>query len=211
VPDNEFVQLQKEYTKLLDHLQSEEHAPLRRFFKARVKTLEAKLDNYSEGERGVMPVGDVNSEARGSGARYNDGKIRLDLVPAYHWANTFHDASLPELRLAAGFLRDVQHWDRKSPAPSFSYSIDDLTQAAKVFEYGSQKYAAWNWAKGMNWSIPIGCALRHMTAIALDEVHDEESGHPHWGHVMCNLIMLEHFMRRYPEGDDVAIPLCQTS
>jgi hypothetical protein len=63
----------------------------------------------------------------------------------------------------------------------------------------------------MDWSIPIGCALRHMTAIALDEVHDEESGHPHWGHVMCNLIMLEHFMLRYPEGDDVAIPLCRTS
>jgi hypothetical protein len=36
-------------------------------------------------------------------------------VPAYHWANTFHDAALPELKLAAGFLRDVQHWGQEEP------------------------------------------------------------------------------------------------
>jgi hypothetical protein len=159
-----------------------------------------------------MPVGDINSSAAGSGARYNDNKDRLDLVPAVLWSTVFEEAGCPDLERAADFLWQVQAWDRSSgSAPRFEYSMDDLTQAARVFEYGSRKYASWNWAKGMSWSIPIGCALRHMRAMALDEVDDPESGLPHWGHVVCNLIMLDWFMRYYREGDDVAIPLCQNS
>lgn len=159
-----------------------------------------------------MPVGDVNSSAPGSGARYNDGKVQLDLVPASFWELAFIDAALPELRHAANFIKQVQTYSRECDVPPrFDFSIDDLECAARVFEYGTKKYAAWNWAKGMKWSIPIGCAFRHMVAIALGEESDPESGELHWGHVMCNLIMLQHFMRYYPEGDDVAIPLCRTS
>lgn len=108
-----------------------------------------------------MAVGDVKSDARGSGARYNDSKTRLDLVP-----------------------------------------LSALKDCADVFEYGAQKYAAWNWAKGMDWSIPYACALRHLEAWYRGEDIDPESGKPHLGHVMCNLIMLSHYARCYPEGDD---------
>jgi hypothetical protein len=108
-----------------------------------------------------MSIGDVNSNARGSGARYNDGKVPLELIP-----------------------------------------LSSLEDCARVFGYGRRKYAAWNWAKGMQWSVPYGCLLRHMKAWFDGEDNDPESGYPHLGHAMCNLVMLSTFARTYREGDD---------
>ncbi len=110
-----------------------------------------------------MSVGDVNSAARGSGARYNTGKPPLSLVPLV--------------------------------------AVEDC---ARVFDYGRRKYASWNWAKGMDWSIPLDCLLRHLLAWQRGEDNDPESGLPHLGHAMCNLVMLSTFARTYPEGDDRA-------
>lgn len=154
-----------------------------------------------------MPVGDVNSNEKGSGARYNDGKPQLQLVPARFWRELAEEGS-PEHR-ALEFLAEVQEHPRPwgDFFPAFDYVTDDLKAAADVFEYGIGKYAAWNWAKGMPWSVPTGCALRHIVAVMLGEDADPESGLPHWGHAMCNLIMLEWFMVFYPEGDDMALPL----
>jgi len=56
--------------------------------------------------------------------------------------------------------------------------------------------------KGMKWSVPIACALRHELAIRLGEENDPESGLPHRGHIACNLIMLMYYVENYPEGDD---------
>jgi hypothetical protein len=108
-----------------------------------------------------MSIGDVNSTARGSGARYNDGKVALELIPGVA-----------------------------------------LEDCARVFDYGRKKYAAWNWAKGMQWMVPFGCLLRHLYAWARGEDNDPESGLPHLGHAMCNLVMLSTFARTYREGDD---------
>jgi hypothetical protein len=108
-----------------------------------------------------MSVGNVDSQDRGSGARFNDGKARLDLIP-----------------------------------------LSSLTDCANVFDYGRKKYAAWNWAKGMDWSVPYGCLLRHMAAWFNGEDNDPESGLPHLGHAMCNLVMLSTFARTFQEGDD---------
>lgn len=108
-----------------------------------------------------MSVGDVNSVERGSGARYNDGKVPYELIPGMA-----------------------------------------LEDCARVFDYGRRKYAAWNWAKGMAWMVPFGCLLRHLHAWARGEDNDPESGLPHLGHAMCNLVMLCTFARTYPEGDD---------
>lgn len=108
-----------------------------------------------------MSIGDVNSTARGSGARYNDGKVELDLIPG----------------LA-------------------------LEDCARVFAYGRRKYAAWNWAKGMQWMVVFGCLLRHLYAWARGEDNDPESGLPHLGHAMCNLVMLSTFAHTYPDGDN---------
>jgi len=77
-----------------------------------------------------------------------------------------------------------------------------LRSTADVFEYGAAKYSAWNWAKGMAWSVPYACAMRHLTAWYAGEELDEESGQTHLAHAMCNLLMLEHYRTHYPEGDD---------
>ena len=77
-----------------------------------------------------------------------------------------------------------------------------LEAEARVWEYGKRKYAAWNWAKGMNWSVPLACLYRHMAAWQRGEELDPESGLPHLAHAMCNLRMLTLYSETYPEGDD---------
>jgi hypothetical protein len=105
-------------------------------------------------------VGDVNSAAKGSGARYNAGKPDFSLIP-----------------------------------------LCTLEDEARVWEYGKRKYAAWNWAKGMDWDVVFACAMRHMAAWQRGEENDPESGLPHLAHAMCNLRMLTLFSRTYREGD----------
>lgn len=77
-----------------------------------------------------------------------------------------------------------------------------LEDCARVFDYGRAKYAEWNWAKGMDWSVPYACMLRHMAAWHRGEENDPESGLPHLGHAMCNLVMLSAYAKTYPEGDN---------
>ena len=77
-------------------------------------------------------------------------------------------------------------------------------ECARVFAWGSRKYAAWNWAKGQAWSIPLGSALRHIVlGVLRGEENDPESGETHRGHVACNLVMLLWFADHYAEGNDL--------
>jgi hypothetical protein len=78
----------------------------------------------------------------------------------------------------------------------------DWDNCGRVFDYGRTKYAEWNWAKGMPWSAVISSCEHHLRAMFLGEVTDPESGLPHSGHAMCNLIMLWTYCETYPEGDD---------
>lgn len=115
-------------------------------------------------DAGLMPldgIGDINSQEKGSGARYNAGKPDLSLIP-----------------------------------------MVTLEDEARVWEYGKKKYAAWNWTKGMDWSVPFACAMRHMAAWQRGEECDPESGLPHLAHAMCNLRMLTLYATTYPQGDD---------
>lgn len=106
--------------------------------------------------------GDINSDAKGSGARANKGKISLSLIP-------FH--------LLGGL--------------------------ARVFMGGKMKYAEWNWAKGMAWSSCMDCTLRHLIKWwFLGEECDPESGEHHLDHVLANILMLKHYTKVYPEGDN---------
>lgn len=116
---------------------------------------------YEDYEDDCMAVGDVTSNEPGSGARYNDGKVRYDLIPTHL-----------------------------------------LESTANVLEYGANKYAPWNWAKGMQYSVVLGCIKRHLAAIERGEDLDPETGERHAGHMMCNLLFLEHYMNAFPEMDD---------
>jgi hypothetical protein len=80
--------------------------------------------------------------------------------------------------------------------------LHTLEDEARVWEYGRAKYAAWNWAKGMPWSAPFACLMRHMAAWQRGEENDVESGLPHLAHAACNLRMLTLYAKTYPEGDD---------
>lgn len=78
--------------------------------------------------------------------------------------------------------------------------------AARVFHKATTRevnpYPTWNWAKGMPWSVPYECALRHMDAFYRGEDIDPDTGELHIDHAICNLLMLKHYQEAYPEGDD---------
>lgn len=107
-------------------------------------------------------TGDINSTAKGTGARANQGKIALSLVP-------FH--------LFGG--------------------------VARVLMSGKLKYAGWNWARGMAWSVSFDCLLRHLFKWwFLGEERDPESGEHHLDHVLTNALFLRHYVLTYSDGDD---------
>jgi hypothetical protein len=157
-------------------------------------------------------VGDLSSAEKGSGARFNAGKDRLDLIPVaiqaavYRRSNSYEsmgpkDRSFVSMTALGDFMRSGDsQWLYKA-----IIVIDPrLDGAAMVFEYGAKKYAAWNWIKGMQWSVPVGCISRHARAIMVDgEIDDPESKLPHAGHISCNLIMLAQYNLTYPEGNDL--------
>jgi hypothetical protein len=106
-------------------------------------------------------IGDINSTAKGSAARYNSDKPDLSLIP-----------------------------------------LCTLEDEARVWMYGKNKYAAWNWAKGMPWSAVMASLMRHLSAFQSGEDNDPESGLPHLAHISCNVRMLTLYSKTYKEGDD---------
>ncbi|AWH32207.1 dATP/dGTP diphosphohydrolase domain-containing protein [Stenotrophomonas sp. SAU14A_NAIMI4_8] len=158
-------------------------------------------------------VGDVTSNARGSGARYNANKAPMDLIPLWVVANSFadkatHDDNLEPVQKA---LYHLGRFQTTHDVAELDKAIDWLSHrwfsCARVFDYGRRKYAEWNWAKGMAWSVPLACAARHALAILdLDETLDSESNEAHEGHFMCNLVMLRTFYDSFKSGNDLPPP-----
>lgn len=155
-------------------------------------------------------VGDVNSTERGSGARYNTGKAPMHLIPVDLVGRSYSGCEdhSPDQQKASDALQCLGAWQRTGAlGPLFDALAllglnEGWEECARVFDYGRKKYAEWNWAKGMKWSIPLACATRHLMAILRGEDTDPESGLPHRGHVFCNVVMLLTFIDTYPEGDD---------
>lgn len=48
-----------------------------------------------------------------------------------------------------------------------------------VLTRGAAKYAVRNWERGMKWSYPVGCALRHILKFVCGERYDQETGCHH--------------------------------
>ncbi len=146
-------------------------------------------------------VGDVTSAAKGSGARYNAGKPAIELIPFNILALTTEQETLKE---AFYYLGNYQFsGDVKFIEALFTDLSPHWKECAAVFDYGKRKYAEWNWLKGMAWSIPLACCGRHLMHLRDGELLDAESGLPHWGHIMCNLVMLITYAEVYPERHDL--------
>ena len=163
------------------------------------------------GEEATKGVGDVNSDAKGSGARYNSGKTAYELLPLQLVLDWLADLGADSDHPAHELLHHMGRWqageddaldDALATVIDPRLGLPAFASAVRVFEYGRRKYAAWNWAKGMPWSVPLGCIVRHALAWIGGEVFDPESGEPHRGHILCNLIMLKLYAEMYPEGDD---------
>ncbi len=170
---------------------------------------------------GKEAVGSLASDLKGSGARFNAGKVAVDLIPVwiiYQWASdTYGDHATDEQLEALELLAVLADWQSGATEGTTllnAFSGDWITDCAKVFDYGRHKYAAWNWAKGMAWSVPTGCAVRHLLAILNGEANDvgpQGSGLPHRGHVACNFVMLAQYEQTFREGDDRPLQWLATS
>lgn len=156
-------------------------------------------------------VGDVNSTERGSGARYNGGKPAMDLIPLTVVSASFNGSDNADKRAVNEALWHLGQFQVTSNRDYLGTAIRSLRaywpDAAKVFDYGRKKYAEWNWAKGMDWNIPVACAARHALKVLADgELLDEESGESHMGHMLCNLVMLQTFLTSWPSGNNLPDP-----
>ena len=80
---------------------------------------------------------------------------------------------------------------------------DACEEVIRVWEHGENKYTSFNWMKGMSWNSVIACYMRHVKAIKQGNLHDQESGRLHAAHLVCNAMMLVHFVYYYPEGNDL--------
>lgn len=172
----------------------------------------------TETKHGSVSASDPSNENWTQGTKSQVSTKRSDVSTDCHASNTiplclkaaaFAEAS-PNFTSTTATLTD--RCDQLSAIPA-TLALDlskglETGLAAHLITCGVHQMPGqtgnWNWAKGMAWSIPIACAARHLLAMMNGEVLDPESGFPHRGHAMANLIMLLTYQDTFPEGDDRA-------
>ena len=81
-----------------------------------------------------------------------------------------------------------------------------LSELAKVYTYGTQKYDDDNWWKGLRWKRDVyGCILRHVWKWFRGERFDDESGVHHLAHAAWNCFTLMSY-ERHKIGIDDRVP-----
>jgi hypothetical protein len=78
----------------------------------------------------------------------------------------------------------------------------ELGEVAELYAKGADKYEAWNWAKGYDWSLSFGAMQRHASLFWQGEDMDEENGCHHLTSVIFHALALLYFQHEHPEGDD---------
>ncbi len=91
----------------------------------------------------------------------------------------------------SGGVKHDQEKTRMELIPS-----DALMALAEVLTFGAKKYAAWNWAKGFDWSRLYGATQRHLAAWYSGENKDPETGYSHLAHALCCVVFLVVHERR---------------
>lgn len=77
-----------------------------------------------------------------------------------------------------------------------------LEEMAKVLEFGSRKYAEYNWAKGLSYTRIIAAILRHTYLYLRGETLDPETGASHMAAVAVNAMFLLHYEKYKTQFDD---------
>lgn len=174
-----------------------------------------------------MNIGSIESQEKGSGARANAGKPRWELMPLSQivWL-LFRDVCVnpldPNLTTKLEVLvNELSYFQRYADAKaaqsvlkhSFMYLREQLNtdftgtceEIIRVWEHGEKKYASFNWMKGMPWSSVVGAYMRHIQWLLKGEAIDKESGLHHGAHLVCNAMMMVHFVEYYPDGNDLPV------
>ncbi len=76
-------------------------------------------------------------------------------------------------------------------------------ELARVFGFGSTKYADDNWRKGYSWRLSVGALERHLAAWKQGESVDAESGCHHLAHAAWHCYVLQTFEREGLGTDDI--------
>lgn len=147
----------------------------------------------------AVTVGDLNSSARGTGARKSSGKPDWSQLPMWavndvlNAARTMDEDVMENEGLwyvvdrlalwqrgddkalldAAAVLAAVitRQKDHKSSV-RISALLRSFLHTVRVLEFGAKKYAKGNWAKGMSWSVCYTCAISHLTKFLDRDVTD---------------------------------------
>ena len=67
-----------------------------------------------------------------------------------------------------------------------------LEGAAKVLEFGAEKYDRDNWKSGMDKEALVDSLSRHILKVLEGENVDPESNCPHVDHILCNALFLAY-------------------
>lgn len=186
-----------------------------------------------------MAVGDIDSNEMGSGARANGDKAKWDLMPLSQIGYLLHSEEVIQDILSrsspaslmsdlgnfqAGYISGHQlllaavayNWYVQA-GPENITLMKSLENVIRVWNYGLEKYAPFNWAKGMPWSVPIACMCRHIQydfevlgsehlssdgMKVMPILNDLESEELHAAHIVCNAMMVCHYETHWVDGDD---------
>ena len=160
----------------------------------------------------------------GTGQRHDSGKPDWSLMPLDQVAMIIDEMQHPDewqmpvidpiylFKLISTFQSDPSEENAKTLViHSFGFLIQHFSSnASKCFEEiiavwssGERKYNAFNWMKGMPWSKPLACYMRHLNNLWQGIVIDKESGRHHGAHLVCNAMMLLHYVNYYQDGNDL--------
>lgn len=82
----------------------------------------------------------------------------------------------------------MKHDGKKAPMSLIPYR--PMMHLAKALDFGKNKYKAWNWAEGFEWSRLIDAMERHLGEFKDGRDKDEESGLYTLAHVGCCWLFL---------------------
>lgn len=77
-----------------------------------------------------------------------------------------------------------------------------LEPMVRVLMYGSNKYSAFNWTKGLKYTEVSESLQRHLNSFMQGEDNDKESKLLHVGHILCNAMFLSYMFLFRKDLDD---------